>query len=78
MDLNDLRYLRGMSKEESRAYLHELVDFIVDESYSYEIEHGNVRTAMIDVYTDTYYGVALKGIFHEEWVFDNEKGWIKQ
>lgn len=76
MELNDLRYLRGMSKEESRSYLHELVDFIVDESYSYEIEHGNVRSATIDDTTDLYYGVALKGIFHEIWVFDNEKGWI--
>lgn len=77
MQLSDIRNLRGMDDEEARAYLHELVDFIVDEGYSYLVEHGNVDTTTTDKHTDIYYGVALKAVFHEEMVFDYEKGWVK-
>lgn len=76
MKVSDIRDLRGMSDEEARAYLHELVDFIVDESYSYHIEHGNAGSRTIDGWSDLNYGVALKAVFHEEMVFDQEKGWV--
>lgn len=76
MKISDIRDLRGMDDKEARAYLHELVDFIVDEGYTYFIEHGNAGTITIDGHTDAYYGVVLKAVFHEEIVFDNEKGWI--
>lgn len=76
MKISDIRDLRGMDDEEARAYLHELVDFIVDEGYTYFVEHGNAGTTTIDGHTDAYYGVVLKAVFYEEMVFDNEKGWI--
>lgn len=76
MQLNDIRDLRGMDDEEARAYLHELVDFIVDEGYSYHIEYGNVWSTTIGGHADTYYGVALKAAFHEETASNLEKGWI--
>ena len=78
MQLSDIRDLRGMDDEEARAYLHKLVDFIVDESYTCLVDHGNVGSTTIDGHTNAYYGVILKAVFHEEMIFDNEKGWINK
>lgn len=79
MSLNfNFRNLRGMGEEECRAYLHELVDFIVDESYGYYIDHGNAGSRLMDGRLEENYGVVLKAVFHVEKVFDNEKGWIEQ
>lgn len=76
MKISDIRDLRGMDDEEARAYLHELVDFIVDEGYTYHIEHGNVSYTTINGESDGYYGVNLKAVFHSKMIFNNEKGWI--
>ena len=78
MKLSDIRDLRGMDDEEARAYLHKLVDFIVDESCVYLVEHGNVGSTTIDGHTNAYYGVILNAVFYEETVFDNKKGWISK
>ena len=74
----NFRDLRGMNEEECRSYLHELVDFIVDEGYSYHIEYGNAGSRTIDGQSEENYGVVLKAVFHREMVFDPEKGWIEQ
>lgn len=76
MKISDLRDLRGMSDEEVRAYLHELVDFIVDEAYWRSIEYGGAGNRVVDGWSDSNYGVVLKAVFHEEMIFDNEKGWV--
>ena len=59
-----------------RSYLHGIVDFMVDNAYSLISEKKGLYSSSFDLTTDSYVGVEIKAVFHRDWVFDPNKGFV--
>lgn len=63
-------------KEKVRSYLHGIVDFMVDNACSLTSEKKGIYSSSVDLTTDSYVGVEIKAVFHQDWVFDSNKGFV--
>lgn len=63
-------------KEKVRSYLHGIVDFMVDNACSLGSEKFGAYSSSFNHSTDSYVGVEIKALFHQNLVFDPDKGFV--